>query len=239
MLGLIKRGDLPKPDHVCTVDTNRERSSSWRYCEAVFKPELAALGIPFTIIDRSKYATVDLWNNEEGDWLLIPAFTTQAGGKGKLPEFCSIQWKQRPVMRWAAQQDGWKSRGVDSWLGITTEERQRRRAPNTKWFQPAFPLLDAFPSHVSRVYDICEEFGWPDPVRSACWMCPNLSNAERREIRDNDPEDHEKACALDEEIRATDPYAFVHKDCVPLRMADLGKPDPPGLFGGCTSGMCY
>lgn len=178
MLGLIKMGVLPKPDHCCTVDTNRERSSSWRYMESVFRPELKAMGIPFTVIDRSQYATVDLFGGKDDHSVLIPAYTSQTAAGGKLPEFCSVEWKQRPVMRWAAEQDGWKFRGVDSWLGITTEERHRRRGPKTLWFQSRFPLLDAAPSHVSRVYDICERFGWPKPVRSSCWMCPNMQNAE-------------------------------------------------------------
>lgn len=239
MLGLIKRGDLPRPDHACMVDTNRERASTWRYVHAVIRPELESLGIPFTMIDRSKYATVDLWSGEDGESLLIPAFTTAGAGGGKLPEFCSIEWKQRPVMRWAAEQEGWKARGVDSWLGITIEEARRRRNSKTLWFQSRFPLLDAAPSHVKRVYELCEQFGWPEPVRSCCWMCPNMANQQWRDMRDNDPADFAKACALDDQIRERDPHAYVHQSRQPQRLAGLGKDDPPGLFGGCTSGLCY
>lgn len=240
MLGLIKLGELPRPDHVVTVDTNRERSSSWEYCDRVFRPELEMLGIPFTVIDRSKYATVDLYSGEDGDTLLIPAFTDQGTGDGKFPEYCSIEWKQRPVMRWAAAQPGWMDRGVTSWIGITGEERHRRRGPNRQWFQPSYPLLDVCPSHVSRVYDICSLLGWPDPPRSCCWMCPNMHNREWRELRDEFPDDFAKACDLDDQLRETDPHVFVHSSRVPLRMADLGQPEPAGLFGGgCSSGMCH
>jgi len=242
MLGLIKRGDLPRPDHVCTVDTNRERSSSWQYLEQVFRPELAAMGIPFTVIDRAKYATNDLYAGADGDTLLIPAFTTESefGGEGKYPEYCSWKWKREVVMRWADEQPGWKQRGVTCWLGITTEEKHRRHGTRKLWFAPSFPLLDVCPSHVSRAYELAEEFGWPEPPRSCCWMCPNMHNREWRDERDNWPDDFAKACDLDDEIRKVDPHAFVHSSRVPLRMADLGKPDAPGLFGGgCSSGMCY
>jgi len=71
-------------------------------------------------------------------------------------------------------------------------------------------------------------------------MCPNQHNREWRDMKENWPEDFAKACELDSEIRKTDPHTFVHKDRVPLAMADLGKPEPDGLFGGgCSSGMCY
>ena len=66
-----------------------------------------------------------------------------------------------------------------------------------------------------------------------------MGNAEWRSMRDEDPDDFAMACELDKEIRKRDPHIFVHRDKVPLAMADLGTEDPPGLFGGCTSGMCY
>ncbi len=136
MLGLIKLGKLPKPDHACMVDTNRERSSTWRYVNAIIRPELDALSIPFTIIDRAAYATVDLWGGEDGESCLLPGYTTQGETEeGKLPEFCSNEWKGRVVMRWAAEQCGWKETGVDCWIGFTTEEKHRRRNSSTKWYQ--------------------------------------------------------------------------------------------------------
>lgn len=67
-----------------------------------------------------------------------------------------------------------------------------------------------------------------------------MHNREWRDERDNWPDDFAKACDLDDEIRKTDPNVYVHRSRVPLRMADLGQPDAPGLFGGGrSSGMCY
>lgn len=239
MLGLIKRGDLPKPDAACMVGTNRERSSTWRYVEAVIRPELELLGIPFTLIDRAKYTMVDLWSGDDGESCVLPGFTNQGTGDGKLPEWCSNEWKARVVQRWAREQAEWFERGVDCWIGFTQEEKHRRRNSQTLWYQKRYPMLDVFPQHVSMVADICAEFGWPEAVRSCCWMCPNMSNAEFRDMRDNDPADFAKAAALDAAIRERDPHIYVHRSMVPLAMADLTEADPPGLFGGCTSGMCY
>ncbi len=240
ILGLIKRGDLPKPDHVVGVDTNRERSSSWRYVDAVFRPELEEMGVPFTVIDRTRYATVDLWSGEGGESCVLPGYTTQGEtGEGKLPEYCSAHWKGKVVQRWAREQDGWFEQGVDCWLGISGEERARRRNSTTKWYQKVYPLLDKCPSHVSRVYDLCEEFGWPEPVRSCCWMCPNMANEEWQSLRDEDPDDFAKAVCVEAAIRERDPHFYLHESKVPLPLADLSVKQERTLFGGCSSGMCY
>lgn len=70
-------------------------------------------------------------------------------------------------------------------------------------------------------------------------MCPNQSNEEWRDLREQLPEEFAKACDLDDSLRIIDPHAFVHRSCVPLREADLGEADESGMFGGCSSGMCY
>lgn len=239
-LGLIKLGILPRPEHACMVDTNRERSSTWRYVNAVIRPECESLGVPFTVIDRSKYATVDLWSGEDGDSCVLPGYTTQGSGDGKLPEFCSNEWKGRVVMRWAREQAGWYERGVNCWIGFTWEERHRRRNSSTQWYQKVYPLLDVAPSHVSRVAEVCDECGFPEPVRSCCWMCPNMGNGEWATLRDEDPEDFARAVALEQEVQKRDPHLFLHHSKVPLAMADLTAKQEGGLFGGgCTSGMCY
>ena len=239
MLGLIKRGDLPKPDAACMVDTNRERSSTWRYVNAVIRPELELLGVPFTVIDRSRYATVDLWSGEEEASCVLPGYTTQGTGDGKLPEFCSNEWKGRVVMRWAAEQPGWKDAGVDCWIGFTSEEKHRRRNSSTKWYQKRYPMLDVFPQHVSKVYDVCAAMGWPEPPRSCCWLCPNMSNEEWRTLRDEDPADFAKAVEIEEQVRKRDPHLYLHEQLVPLAMVDLSAADAGSKRGGCSSGMCY
>lgn len=90
--------------------------------------------------------------------------------------------------------------------------------------------------------------------RSACKFCPFRSNEEWRDMRDNRPEEWEDACDFDEQQRQADRdgpgrrgllvgQSFVHRQLVPLRMADLdGIGEKKG--GGCGSlydgmdGMC-
>lgn len=89
--------------------------------------------------------------------------------------------------------------------------------------------------------------------RSACIGCPFRSNAEWLDMRDNRPEEWEDACEFDDaqrelgRARAVEKHIlvgtpYVHRQMVPLRMADLGGDGEKG--GGCGTlydgqdGMC-
>jgi hypothetical protein len=235
---LIVQGKLPRPDHVAMVALEHEVRSVWPYVNRYIRPALAALGIPFTAIPRATYATKGLWGGADGQTVLLPAHTDQSGTASKLPEFCSGEWKREVMLRWAAEQPGWKDRGVDAWVGISFEERKRRRSARQKWFTPVYPLLDLRATAVSGCLAAVEAVGWPPPPRSRCAYCPNQSDAEWAELT---PAEFAAACATEDEIRAIDPHAFLHKTLIPLREVTL-QPEATGgtLFhGGCSTGMCF
>lgn len=234
---LICQGRLPRPDHVCMVALEWERRATYRYVCEYIRPALRGLGIPFTFVSRKKYATHDFWGRLNDESLLIPAYTNQSGRPAKLLEFCSSDWKREVVTRWANEQTGWKQQGIDCWVGISLDERHRRSAPRKQWFQPAYPLLDVLPMRLAGLLYAVEQMGWPEPPRSRCAHCPNQSDAEWAELT---PAEWEAACTLDEEIRQTDPHAYLHRSLTPLRMVTLKPDEGPGLFGGgCSAGTCY
>ncbi len=233
---LMMEGRLPIPDHACMVALEWERRATFRYVIDYIRPALKRLGVPFTFIPRKKYATVDFWSGADGASLTLPAYSDQSGEASKLPEFCSNEWKRRVAMRWASEQPGWKARGIDCWVGISWDERQRRRAPSTQWFKPFYPLLDVAPMGVAGCLAAVERAGWPEPPRSRCYHCPNQSDSEWAELT---PEEWELACKRDELVRETDPHAYLHRKMIPLRQVTL-KPEEPSLFsGGCSAGTCY
>ncbi len=214
-----------------------EIGTVWPYVETYIVPALEKIGVPFTAIVREDYATVDFWSGADGKSTLLPVYTDQSGTASKLPEFCSGEWKRNVAMRWASEQPGWKERGVDNWIGISWEERRRRRGQRRNWIVPIYPLLDVLPMHVSGCLAAVEAMGWPEPLRSRCFHCPNQSDAEWAELT---PEEREAANQLDEHIRTIDPHAFLHKQLIPLREVKLDPAsDNGGLFGGCSAGTCY
>jgi len=213
-----------------------EIGTVWPYVDTYIRPAMERMGIPFSVIDRAKYATKDLWGGADGDTLLIPAYTNQSGGVSKFGEYCSGEWKREVGNRWAAEQPGWKDRGVDVWLGISWEERHRRRASRKQWIQPVYPLLDVCPMHVSGCLAAVERVGWPEPARSRCHFCPNQGDEEWGQLT---AEEWESACLLDERIRQVDPHVYLHRKAIPLRMVTLDRKGGDLFSGGCTSGMCF
>lgn len=234
---LIVLGQLPRPDRVAMVALKREFRRVWPYVNGYVRPALDKLGIPFDAIASEQYATKGLWGGRDGRSLLLPAYSNRSGSLSKLPEFCSGEWKREVVLRWASAQPEWKERGVENWVGISWDERERRRGPRRKWFRPVYPLLDVRPTTVSGCLAAVERVGWPPPPRSRCSCCPNQSDAEWLELTQVE---FEQACSLEDEARQVDPHAFFHKQLIPLREVRLDPAnDNGGLFGGCSAGTCF
>jgi len=161
-----------------------------------------------------------------------------SGKMSKLSEYCSGEWKREVSKRWASEQSGWKERGVDNWIGISWDERHRRRNSRTQWLQVAYPLLDMLPRgvHVSGCAEAVEQVGWPPAPRSRCEHCPNQSDAEWAELT---PEEFARVCDREDKLREIDPNMFFHKKLIPLRQVKLEPDKSVGFIGGCSSGTCY
>jgi hypothetical protein len=226
------RGEL-RPDHAVIVDTERERSTTWKYHDEVIAPALMSAGVEMARVPKSQFATVDLWGGRNKNTLLIPAFTTQGGDIGKLSSFCSGEWKRDVIRRWARRTLG--LRRATMWLGISVDELRRAKPGRGPW-RNRFPLIERGMNRGDCQWLIAK-MGWPDPPRSSCWMCPNHLQAEWRDVR-SDPDDWRKAVTFDRYIRTKDPHAYLHADAVPLDQADLDERNA-SMFQHCDSGLCF
>jgi hypothetical protein len=234
---LIARGLLPRPDRVVMADTGRENPMTWSYLAAHVRPLLAPLGLDVEVAPHS-LATVDLYAHN-GD-LLLPVHSAT----GKLPGFCSDEWKRRVVERYL------RGQGVDRaemWIGFALDERRRVArllASNDRTkFPPRCPLVELMLTTADCLSLVRSE-GLPEPFVSSCWMCPNKRNAEWRYLRDHQPDYFEQACRIDEEAREEDierggSGVWLHHSCVPLREADLDEPERAEVVRQCGLGMCF
>ena len=69
-------------------------------------------------------------------------------------------------------------------------------------------------------------------------MCPNHSDHEWRRLKDERPDEFQKAVDLEREIHRRDPEAWLHRSCVPLDKVDFSQPED--LFSRpCDSGVCF
>ena len=240
---LIVTGKLPKPDLAVIADTGRERSSTWDYLDTYIAPALASVGVTMHRVCKERYATKDLYGGKDGDTLLIPAFTTAGQDVGKLPGYCSGEWKREVIRRWATIEYGVKA--ATNWIGYSIDEIGRavksKKSTNSqgKWIVD-FPLITLGMNRGDCVAAV-QRMGWPFPPRSSCWMCPNMNVVEWREVMEND-RDRPKVIQFDRDMRKRDPHAWLTDQAVPIDKADFDDANEV-MFGrdrgGCSSGMCF
>jgi len=235
--GLIIEGLLPVPDVTLIADTGREKETTWLYLENYVQP---AYPTKIHRVKAADWATVDLYGGKNKDTLLIPAFTTENGSVGKMPTFCSNEWKARVCDRFLKNELGIKD--FIAWIGFSHDEQRRivskrRSMGDSVWF----PLSDGVPMTKQQCTEYpTKRFGWPTPVHSACYMCP-LQDEDN--WRQNTPADKLRAIEFDEQMRAKDPNAFLHRTAKPmahLYASDFKLKDSDKQEGKepCDSGLC-
>jgi hypothetical protein len=234
---LIAAGKLPTPDIAFMADTGRERSGTWPFVNGFIRPQLAKVGLELQIIEASDFAdTAVITFGGSFSTIQLPGYTTQAGGIGKLPPFCSGAWKRDVGERFL------RSIGVErarNWIGISRDEARRIRAQHRNWLELWYPLIFQVPMTRAMCVELIRESGWKAEIpHSACWMCPNASDNEWLDMQANYPEDFRKACELEAEVRLADKHFYLHPSCVPLTEVDFTAQHSMFADRGCTSG-CF
>ena len=231
---LIVAGRLPKPDFAVIVDTEREKSATWEYHEAVVVPRLREVKVELVRVRKSEYSSVGLYDTHGK--VLIPAYTTQSGQISKMRAYCSNEWKKRVAFRWMRAQG---VQSCDNWLGISVDEAKRMAFSGTGWVVNRYPLIEREYGLQWRRQDciaFLEAQGWPTAPRSACWMCPHMTTREWNEMRSTHPKDFEKAQTLEAEIREGDPHVWLQRGFL-LGDKQDAQEVLPGM--GCEGGICF
>lgn len=240
---LIVQGKLPRPDFTVIADTGRETGRVWDYNENVITPALRALGIEVHRVSAEDYgyAGNNLFNKK--GTLLIPAFTNVGPKPGKLSNFCTTYWKIEVVDNFLSRKHGIKRSDYRKWIGFSMDEGSRvSRMMLGKEYAAGlirFPLVHDFPLRRDQAIQYVEQTGWPMPPRSACYMCPNHTDAEWRTSKEIDPDEFAESVKIDKEIRLHDPHAFLHKSCVPLDEVNFTTEDNMSTGARCNSGECF
>lgn len=244
---LIVKGILPKPDMVVIADTGRECSETWKYMNKIVAPALLEVGVEVHRVGHNWYNMPTHcrdYISHNGNTLLIGAWTNQNVQVGKLPGFCSSTWKSEPIDRYLSRQHGLKRSQFVKWIGFTTDEwRRAQRILSGEEGRKGLinlPLVQDFPLTRQQAIREVEAMGWPPPPRSRCWMCPNQSFEEWRDLKWNHIEDFENAVDFEGELQIYDPLCWLHKSCIPLEKVDFSKEST--LFDSvqyCDSGVCF
>ncbi len=235
IIALVVQERLPRPDGIAIVDTEREHPAVWEYHDSVIVPELAKVGLEIHRIPKSEFATVDWFKSGT---VIMPVFRL---GGGKASTFCSNEWKLRVLNRFWSKKMGIPTNQQRRWIGFSMDEASRyyrmKESDDFKRGRIRFPLIDDIPLMRHEAIKVVKDMGWPDPPRSACWMCPNHTETEWRNLKVHFPDAFQKAVELEREVRIKEPESFFHRSCVPLDEVDFGNEGD--LFRSCDSGMCF
>lgn len=235
---LIVSGLLPKPDHALMADTGREKAEVWTYFDSVLVPNLAKVGVDLKRLSRDQWAYNhdDLFN--KSGTLLLPAYSN-IDGAGKLPNFCTTYWKVDVIRNYMRREHRLTQSMYVNWIGFSMNEFRRysklKKSKRGLAGLLRFPLVDDVPMvRESAIAFVTEKMGWPKPPRSACYMCPNKTDAEWLET---DPVEFGLSVALEKDLRKRDPNAFLHKSMKPLSEVVFSKTGMDST--PCESGQCF
>jgi hypothetical protein len=256
---LIKRGVLPKPDHIVIADTGYEVQSTWDYLNQVTQPYLRDMGLRVEIASPA-YGRYGLYDNAGG--LLMPVHTAT----GQMRTFCSGNWKRDVVNEYIygcyPMQESYTSKkhqcqmyrrvyaDLCKWIGFSFDEKHRATlTPERKGVTIRYPLFEASVTLGRQMTrQVCKDLivaeGLPLPRKSRCWHCPHQSNAEWRELRDTSPPEWAQAVQFDEahrdampDVTMHDSRVYLHNSRAALAEADLDEDS--GTHRQCGLGTCF
>jgi len=235
-------GDIEPVDYAIHSDTTHERTDTYIYAEKYTK-WLEDRGVKVITTNPDKTNAKVLQESKNGVLgINVPAFTysLENGVNGTIRRQCTGDWKIAPMRRMI--QKIRNGQPVEQWLGISLDEVQRMKPSNVKYITNRYPLIERKMSRWDcKLY--LERNGIEIPPRSACVFCPFHSRSEWRDIRDNAPEDWDKAVKIDHAIRkARPPYdLFVNVQRKPLDECDLDNEIDKGqlsLWDNECDGIC-
>lgn len=254
---MASRGEIqPMPNCAIFADTQWERKRTYAWLDWL-KPRLH---FPTHIVTKSNIRSDNInarlrgkaENGERG--ASLPYFTLADGSQivGRVKRQCTADYKIEPIEKFIRREILGLKPGerapnevaIVQWRGISTDESSRMKDSRVPWMQVRYPLAMEFRmSRADCSAWVLNNYGVLPP-RSACIGCPFHSDAEWRNIRDNDPEEWADAIEFDRSIRRAGGMrgeCFLHRSCKPLDEVDLSTEEDRGqtsMFNNECEGMC-
>jgi hypothetical protein len=245
------RGDIgPMPDCAIFADTGWEPVAVLKHLAWLRK----RLPFPVHIVSAGniREAIIKYTSVAGGRMAAAPWFTLAPNGeKGMGRRQCTKEYKIEPIIKKTRELLGVekgkrvpKGVQVEQWIGISTDEIERMKPSKQKWITHRWPLIEADMNRRQCIDWMAQrQFSAP---KSACLGCPFHSNAEWRNIRDNDPYGWADVIEVDRLLRENSVgkmrgREFMHRSCLPIDQAPIDLPDPDAdLFGfkNECEGMC-
>jgi hypothetical protein len=236
---MAARGLLtPRPDLAIFADTQDEPAHVYRQLDFL-EAEAGAI-IPIERVTAGKLSEEVIRSIQETPSQFIPIPTWVQGEDGHEKagrRQCTRSHKTEVIARAIKARSGRKS--AELWLGISTDEVHRAKPSRYPYLTHRWPLLFDHPMRRGDCLVWMESNGYPKFEKSSCVYCPYRSDRDWRAIKDQHPEEFERAVAFEERMRALKPSNFLHNSCTPLAGIDFSiDRSQADLFGNECEGVC-
>ena len=252
-------GELtPMPDGAIFADTQAEPQSVYEWLDWLEKQ------LPFPVhrvtagnlTTESVRPRVSKKNGRTYYKHFVPTFGLEARGSAlipmMLPRKCTTDFKLVPldkaVRRLAGIPRGCKEIRVVQFIGISADEAIRMKSSRHQWAANLYPLVDRAITRQDCLAWMKAK-GHPAPPRSACVYCPYHTDREWKRLKEEEPDEFEKAVAFETAVSAVSAAQgirgseFLHHSRKPLDTVDFrsdvehGQGLLPGFTGECE-GLC-
>ena len=248
-------GELhPMPEAAIFADTQAEPQSVYRWLDWLVEqlPYPVHIVTAGSLEDSEMQIVTSKKTGLKYRKTLIPAFGKNPdGSKGILGRGCTRDFKinviKKKVKELANVARGCKEVVAVQCIGISTDEFQRMKPSRDPWWYSRFPLIEARMSRKSCL-DWMEAKGYPLPPRSACVFCPFHSNSEWRRLKNDEPEEFERAVQFEKKIQKANEQdeqmrsiPYLHSSLIPLSEIDFRSDTDRGqqlLWNEECEGMC-
>lgn len=237
MLTLIAGGTIPRPDAIIFADPGNEKPETYSYLAEYAAPYAKENGLEIIVLGEewiTKHYAADLFTYcmehrmLPGTWVI----------------WCTDRYKVKPLERWRRQYMGAsKDNPIESWIGITTDEKRRATPSRIPSEVKRYPLIELSMSRQDCEVAIVAA-GLPVPPKSGCWFCPFQKKSAWQTMKRNDSEKFALALTLERNAR--------HKDGTGAYLPMFGslesvaaQDELPGFDeaieaeGECVTGSCF
>ena len=227
---------LERPDFAIFADTGWEPKKVYENVEWL-KTQLS-----YPIVEVSggniKESILSGINPEGRAFIDMPLYLKDVNGKKSIAtRQCTRIYKIDPIYSKIRQMLGIeKGRRADSdvwvemWMGMSTDEAERRKPSKKEWVKNTYPLIERDLSRFQLMDWFWRNYPGRELPKSACIGCPYHTNAMWAEMKQNQPDEFQDAVAVDWALRNV-PQArgsltgtgYLHKSMVPLLEVNLDE----------------
>lgn len=241
LMGLNGEYDLPRPDFAVFADTDGEPQFIYdyveyftNYCKKNYDFDIYTIKHKDGLVEHLLNSKQKSRNGKFYTSSTPPFFTKDKNGKiGMLKRQCTSDFKIHPITKFINGKLG-RGKKYRLWLGISFDERTRMKISPIKRRLNYYPLVENYIGRMDSVRYVKEK-GLRTPQRSSCYFCPYHSPRYWRWLKNEHPDEFQKAVMFEKNIQAkqndimkSTPY--IHKSCKPLDEVNLNQDSQMDLF---------